>query len=662
MSARSSYTALQNMTQKLRRTTMPVLPPILGANGDVEYLEQLEIWKRWIQWEKEDPLVLQQEDAAAYKARIIFVYKQALMAMRFWPEMWCDASEFCFANQMESEGNDFLLQGLTANPESCLLAFKRADYLELANSSDEGEESVKRRAVALREVYDKNLDALYDLLNKSKTREERDIATVEASFAATSPPKTNGVKEDEDEEEEKKVGNGERETLKASQLNSVKVSYAAQKKLLSRTLSHAWVALMRAMRRVQGKASFRAVFGEARKRGRLTSDVYIAVALIEFHCYEPDTARKIFDRGLKLFQEDEHFALAYIRHLVANNDHISKLFESLKSWTMLTCSIADARVAFETTVDRLVKKPETVPKAKPLYAYFHDFESRYGELSQIIKLEKRMRDLFPEDPALRLFSHRFIDQGFDPTAVRPIISPSQSRPKVIPSIETTSPVEPPPQLQRVNSPKRPLPTDDTENDLPRPRKIARGESPLKGAAGRRLDQQKRSQQPSDSPAMSQPPVSHPLPPPPLPRDIMFLLSIIPKAETYHATKFKPAEVVRLIRETNVPNNISQLPPHVPQRGPSAPPAPPQAQHIPPPVHHTPPVPFQQRPPISSAPPVQYGQYGPPPYNGMSSKIVTSLRSHPILHSLPCSEIFLLLVDDQNTNGGCRSLPLPSIIA
>ena len=56
----------------------------------------------------------------------------------------------------------------------------------------------------------------------------------------------------------------------------------------------------------------------------LTSEVYIAVALVEFHCYEPDTARKIFDRGLKLFQEDEAFALAYIKHLVANNDHTSK--------------------------------------------------------------------------------------------------------------------------------------------------------------------------------------------------------------------------------------------------------------------------------------------------------------------------------------------------
>ena len=268
----------------------------------------------------------------------------------------------------------------------------------------------------------------------------------------------------------------------------------------------------------------------------------------------------------------------------------------------------DARVAFETTVDKLVKKLETVQKAKPLYAYFHDFESRYGELSQILKLERRMRDLFPDDPTLRVFSHRFIDQGFDPTAVRPIISPSQSRPKVIPSIETTSPIDEPRPIQILNSPKRSLPAD-LDVDLGPPRKVARGESPLKGAAGRRLDQQKRSQPPAETPSYPPHPQIHSLPPPPLPRDIVFLLSIIPKAETYHATRFKPAEVVRLIRETNVPTNVSQLPPHIAQRVPSGPPIPQQVQHMPPPIHHTPPVPLQQRPQMPPGPPVQYNQYG-----------------------------------------------------
>lgn len=326
MSARSSYTALQKLTQNLRQTTLPVLPPASGFVGHEEYATQLETWMRWIRWEKEDPLVLKQEDIAAYRARILFVYKQALMAMRFWPELWCDASEFCFSNDMDSEGNDFLVAGIAANPESCLLAFKRADRLELSSTGEEGDENVQRRAMSVREAYNKVLDALYEILTKSKTREEQDLARIEADFATfNDSQQMNGVKEEEDEEDagvDDQPNSSEKQKL--SQMEEVKSGYAAQVRLLSRTLSHVWIACMRAMRRIGGKAVFRATFGDARKRGRLTSEVYIAVALIEFHCYEPDTARKIFDRGLKLFQEDNVFALAYIKHLVANNDHTSR--------------------------------------------------------------------------------------------------------------------------------------------------------------------------------------------------------------------------------------------------------------------------------------------------------------------------------------------------
>ena len=289
----------------------------------------------------------------------------------------------------------------------------------------------------------------------------------------------------------------------------------------------------------------------------------------------------------------------------------------------------DARVAFETAVKTLEKKPETTSKARPLYAYFHEFESRYGELAQILKLEKRMRDLYPEDSALRLFSRRYIEQGFDPTAVRPIISPSQSRPKVISSIETaahpsvlpsgatasTATVPPPAPLQvtNVNSPKRSLPLDDADSDLGRARKIPRAESPLKGAAGRRLEQQKRPLQSVEPTMAHQPPGPHFRPPPPLPREVMFLLSIIPKPETYQATKFKPSELVRLLRETNVPTNVSQLPPHIAQGGPPQPQA--QPQHLGQPSMHNSPVHNstasvpQQRPPMASMPQGQYGPYG-----------------------------------------------------
>lgn len=230
------------------------------------------------------------------------------------------------------------------------------------------------------------------------------------------------------------------------------------------------------------------------------------------------------------------------------------------------CSL-DARAVFETTVSRLAQDPETISKAKPIYAFFHDYESQYGELNQVRKLEKRMGDLFPEDPQVLHFSHRYTTLGFDPTAMRQIMSPAtQARPKVRSSIENMLPRPSSPIVlttQHTDSPKRPLPPDESESEANPPRKLARGESPLKGAAGRRLDQQKRGKQRTDVvESQTQRPVQAPPPPQLLPRDVLFLLSIIPKAETYEATKFKAEDMVRLLRETYIPN---QVPAHMKQQ-------------------------------------------------------------------------------------------------
>lgn len=108
---------------------------------------------------------------------------------------------------------------------------------------------------------------------------------------------------------------------------------------------------------------------------------------------------------------------------------------------------------------------------------------------------------------------------------------------MLPPIRQTA--SPGPQYMNVtNSPKRPFGGDDFE-ELNRPRKLARGESPLKGAAGRRLDQQRRNQGA------------------PLSRDITFLLGILPQAHVYAlspgAFRLNAPNLVSLIRDTPVPD-------------------------------------------------------------------------------------------------------------
>jgi cleavage stimulation factor subunit 3 len=336
MTARSANTALENITHDLVRSNLPRLPPALGFDGDQYYLQQVELWRRWINWEQEDPLVLKDEDIKAYRDRVLYVYKQALMALRFWPEMWVEAAEWCFANGMQKDGvdlgMDFLTQGISANPESCLLAFKHADRLETTLPIEEGEEGLAKRGAAIREPYDRLQDALYDLIKKLKVRETREIARIEESASLDAAITSVIEKVEEDDEDVDQIDKVAKETAKANHLKVVQQGFAIQKHLLSRTISFSWIALMRAMRRVQGKGKVGALVGgsrqilnDARTKGQITSDVYVASALIEHHVYKDPAGTKIFERGAKLFPEDVSFIMEYLKHLLSIGDTTSEL-------------------------------------------------------------------------------------------------------------------------------------------------------------------------------------------------------------------------------------------------------------------------------------------------------------------------------------------------
>jgi cleavage stimulation factor subunit 3 len=563
MTARSANTSFENVTRGLIRTNLPRLPPALGFEGDQEYLQQTKLWQEWIKWEIEDPLVLKDEDLEAYKQRILYAYKQAVMALRFWPEMWVEAADWCFTNGLEKDGSNFLSQGVAANPESCVLAFKQADRLESSLPVEEGEEGIASRGAAVRAPYNKLLDALYDMMKKIKAREATEVARIEEQAKLDAQADSGSDEGEDDDDETNSQPKEDKAAAREKQIKLVKDGYEAQWKLVQRTMSHVWIALMRAMRRVQGKGKVGAVVGgsrqilnDARLRGKITSDVYVASALIEHNVYKDPAGTKIFERGAKLFPEDENFILEYLKHLLAVGD------------------TTNARAVFETSVNRLAQKPDTVDKAKQLYIFFHKYEAEYGELAQISRLEARMAELYPQDPTLQRFAARYASRTFDPTAVRPIISPAtQMRPKaptIIESIEDSSypqlqtrdvsprpnyaqasmarQVSPRPTTQYLqpqphaaDSPKRAYDASFPESsaDGP-PRKLQRnerGESPLKGAAGRRLDQAKRGTGAA---------------PFTIPRDVTFLLSIIPRAETYQSTLFSPEGMVRLLAGVRIP--------------------------------------------------------------------------------------------------------------
>ncbi|KAF1946405.1 mRNA 3'-end-processing protein rna-14 [Clathrospora elynae] len=561
MTARSAINVLDNnVTRGINRTTLPKLPPAAGFDGHEAYMNQVQLWNNWIRWEKGDPLECATDNRDLYNKRVLHLYKNALMALRFWPELWYEAAEWCLENNLSEEGEKFLNDGIEANPESCLLAFKKANQVEQRTDFDDGQAGIIAKGKAVREPYMKLLDTIYHLTAQVKKREEQFIARAreqfEAQKAADEAARVIAQKNTDEADDEDEVvaarRSKEKEDAFNRQLQAMSAGYNAQTQNLKKTLTYAWIALMRAMRRVQGKGDpngeiggFRLVFTEARKKGKLLSEAYVASALIEHHCYQEGAAQRIFERGMKLFPEDEQFALEYIKHLIKLNDS------------------TNARAVFETVVGKLTAKPENIHRAKSLFVFFHDYEAQFGELAQISKLEQRMASLFPEDPQLLRFSQRFASPAFDPISVRHVISPrTQMRPvmpsgmpSIMPSIEDQPMIAIPPQIaveqQRlaspgvINSPKRALEDGD---DNAQPRKLARGESPLKGAAGRRLDAARRNLASTTGGAT---PIAQG--PPPLPRGVNFLLGIIPAAHTYRETRFKADGLVDLLR------NVSTIP-------------------------------------------------------------------------------------------------------
>lgn len=327
MTARSSLIELNNITGGLSRTTTPRLPPLPGFDGYEEYTKQVELWNKWIAWEKEDPLVLAKDDPNALRQRILYTYKQALMALRFHDELWYAAAEYCFSNGLENEGTEFLKQGMTANPESCLLHLKYAERLEAGLPVEDGFDATRRRGQTVRKPYDDLLNNLYSQVAKIQQREKDELARLDEMMPGRSNSPGRRMDDDDDDEDDEDIEAITNRAAKEAQTQYIKDASKAQILGMSKTISAIWIDLMRAMRRIEGHGKVgdngggsRQVFADARKKGKITSDVYVASALIEYHCYKDPAATRIFERGMRLFPEDEEFALEYLKHLIAIND------------------------------------------------------------------------------------------------------------------------------------------------------------------------------------------------------------------------------------------------------------------------------------------------------------------------------------------------------
>ncbi|SMN22589.1 similar to Saccharomyces cerevisiae YMR061W RNA14 Cleavage and polyadenylation factor I (CF I) component [Maudiozyma saulgeensis] len=134
MKARSLYQEWSNVTKGLRRVAPINLRSVNKKNlphtsENEEFSEQIDIWKKWIDWEKDNKLVLPDE---TFKMRVSYVYKQSIIYMLFSPEVWYNYA-ISFDENDSSWRQQTLSHGLKANPTSLTLCIKLSEIYSMEN-------------------------------------------------------------------------------------------------------------------------------------------------------------------------------------------------------------------------------------------------------------------------------------------------------------------------------------------------------------------------------------------------------------------------------------------------------------------------------------------------------------------------------------------------
>ncbi|RUO95898.1 hypothetical protein BC936DRAFT_142990 [Jimgerdemannia flammicorona] len=88
MTARTALREMRIFTDAMVRGGVPKPPQWTDRE-----MYQLDLWKRYIAWEKSNPLHL--DDNVALADRVMYAYQQALLVLRFYPEIWYDFANYC---------------------------------------------------------------------------------------------------------------------------------------------------------------------------------------------------------------------------------------------------------------------------------------------------------------------------------------------------------------------------------------------------------------------------------------------------------------------------------------------------------------------------------------------------------------------------------------
>ncbi|KAI0734823.1 Suf-domain-containing protein [Fomitopsis betulina] len=344
-------------------------PPTFNA-GDRALVSR---WRQYLKWEESNPLKLDDKDKGNLHARLQGVYKKAVVRMRFFSEIWYMAYVWTNSIGKTDEALALLKVGIEANPSSFVLNFAYAEAQEAAKNNAEVHATFEK----FLEVLKTDLEAV-----------EKKIASANSSFSSDIPQSQKTEPGD----------NVQPESQGSSLSDKSDEKHLKNKELTERRTEYgiAWVSYMRFARRAEGLKPSRAIFGKARKERWTPWEVYEAAALMEYHCNKAaDVANRIFEKGMDTFRDESEFALRYLGFLISINDE------------------NNARALFERVIGKF-----TPDKARPLWERWSRYEYQFGDLEASLKLERRMSEVYTNDPPIKRFAERYKYLGTDAIAIR----------------------------------------------------------------------------------------------------------------------------------------------------------------------------------------------------------------------------------------------------
>ncbi|EJD42466.1 Suf-domain-containing protein [Auricularia subglabra TFB-10046 SS5] len=374
MQARTVLREMRLRLSALNQQTSSFSPARFNLPQPLTYTSQerqlLNGWKTYLLWEEGNPLEMEDKDKAQLQTRIQLMYRQAVVKMRFSPEIWYMAHSWTSRTGKQDDAVVLLKQGMHANPMSYLLTFAYAEVQEQLKNYEE-----------VNATYTKFIDALHAELEEMDAEHQKELAAAaaaepnnnNASFSAPFDP------------------NAPPPGLSVNSPSAATISsQASQHELMiadrRQELGIVWIQYMRFARRAEGLKPARTVFSKARKDKKwVTWEVFEAAALMEYHCTKAtDVATRIFQNGLNLFSGEIEFVDHYLAFLISINDE------------------SNARALFERAVPTFPG-----PKGKILWDRWGRYEYQYGDLEAALKFDKRLGDAFKEVPPIKRFADRY---------------------------------------------------------------------------------------------------------------------------------------------------------------------------------------------------------------------------------------------------------------